>query len=292
MKFLLLVMLTLSSIYASLNIQTTYTSLGEIAKKVGGEKVTVNVLANPHYDPHFIVPKPSLISKLRRADVLIINGAGLELGWLPPLLKGAHNGKIRPGAKGFIDVSNAIKLQDIPATVSRAFGDVHSQGNPHYMLDPYSVIPAARFIASKLGAVDEDNAEYYQQNLQKFVKTWTRYLKNLDTKMRTCKEKNVVQYHELFNYFLNRYQYKSYGNIEPLPGVSPSSKHTLAVINTIKSKKVSLILQGVYHNQKTAKFIAQKTGAKFVVLPHDVGAVDKANSLENFYNVISNRLCQ
>ncbi len=292
MKFLLFLMLTLASVYASLNVQTTYTSLGEIAKKVGGDKVRVNVLANAHYDPHFIVPKPSLISKLRRADVLIINGAGLELGWLPPLLKGAHNGKIRPGAKGFIDVSNAIKLQDIPATVSRAFGDVHSQGNPHYMLDPYSVIPAAKFIASKLSAVDEDNAEYYQKNLQKFVNTWRRYLKNLDTKMRSCKEKNVVQYHELFNYFLNRYQYKSYGNIEPLPGVSPSSKHTLALINTIKSKKVNMILQDVYHNQKTAKFIAQKTGAKFVVLPHDVGAVDKADNLENFYNVISNRLCQ
>lgn len=292
MKFLLFLMLTLASVYASLNVQTTYTSLGEIAKKVGGDKVRVNVLANAHYDPHFIVPKPSLISKLRRADVLIINGAGLELGWLPPLLKGAHNGKIRPGAKGFIDVSNAIKLQDIPATVSRAFGDVHSQGNPHYMLDPYSVIPAAKFIASKLSTVDEDNAEYYRKNLQKFVNTWRRYLKNLDTKMRLCKEKNVVQYHELFNYFLNRYQYKSYGNIEPLPGVSPSSKHTLALINTIKSKKVNMILQDVYHNQKTAKFIAKKTGTKFVVLPHDVGAVDKADNLENFYNVISNRLCQ
>ncbi len=292
MKFLLFLMLTLASVYASLNVQTTYTSLGEIAKKVGGDKVSVNVLANPHYDPHFIVPKPSLISKLRRADVLIINGAGLELGWLPPLLKGAHNGKIRPGAKGFIDVSNAIKLQNIPATVSRAFGDVHSQGNPHYMLDPYSVIPAARLIASKLSAVDESNAEYYHENLDKFLKNWKIYLKGLDTKMRGCKEKNVVQYHELFNYFLNRYQYKSYGNIEPLPGVSPSSKHTLALINTIQSKKVNMILQDVYHNQKTAKFIAQKAGVKFLILPHDVGAVDKTDSLEKFYTVISNKICQ
>jgi len=292
MKFLLLFLMSLSSIYASLNVQTTYTTLGEITKQIGGDKVKVHVLANPHYDPHFIVPKPSLISKLRRADVLIINGAGLELGWLPPLLKGAHNGKIRPGAKGFVDVSNAIKLQDVPATVSRAFGDVHSQGNPHYILDPYSIIPAAQFITARLSAVDEDNAPYYQKNLETFLAQWNKYLQNLDTKMSACKAKNVVQYHELFNYFLNRYKYQSYGNIEPLPGVSPSSKHTMSLINTIKTKKVDMILQDVYHNQKTGKFIAQKTGAKFLIIPHDVNAVDEADTLEHFYNFIAKQLCQ
>ena len=292
MKFLLLLLVSLSSVFASLNVQVTYSTLAEIVKRVGGEHVKVNTLSSPHYDPHFIVPKPSLISKLRRADILVINGAGLELGWLPPLLKGAHNGKIRPGAKGFIDASNAVVLSDVPVSVSRAFGDVHSQGNPHYMLDPYNVAKVARFITVQLSAIDEDNALDYEKNLETFLVQWQAYIEKLDTKMQVCQDKKVVQYHELFNYFLARYGYSSYGNIEPLPGVSPSSKHTLNLIRTIKSKEVPLILQDVYHNQKTGKFIAKKTETKFVVLPHDVNAVDEADSLENFYNVIAKRLCQ
>jgi len=291
MKFILLLILSLSSLFATLNIQTTYTTFAEIVKKVGGEHVKVHTLASPHYDPHFIVPKPSLISKLRRADILIINGAGLELGWLPPLLKGAHNGKIRPGAKGFIDISNTINLRDKPATVSRAFGDVHSQGNPHYILDPYNIPIIAKFIAQKLSVLDEDNANDYEENLNKFLSNWKVYLKTLDAKMQNCKQKDVIQYHELFNYFLTRYNYKSDGNIEPLPGVSPSSKHTIKIINTIKKKKVKLILQDVYHNQKTGKFIAQKTGASLIILPHDVNSVDEADTLENFYNTIAKRIC-
>ena len=292
MKVILLLIFSLSSVFASLNIQTTYTTIAEIVKEVGQDNVRVNVLSNPHYDPHFIVPKPSLISKLRRADVLIINGAGLELGWLPPLLKGAHNGKIRPGAKGFIDLSNTIKLSDVPVSVSRAFGDVHSQGNPHYMLDPYNVPIVARFIASKLSTIDASNVKSYQKNLDIFLKKWETYLKGLDTKMMTCKDKKVIQYHELFNYFLARYRYTSYGNIEPLPGISPSSKHSIELINTIKEQKIRHILQDVYHDQKAAKFIANKTNAKLIVLPHDVRAVDEADTLEHFYNNIASKLCQ
>ena len=292
MKYLFIIFLSLSSAYATLNVQTTYTTMAEIVKKIGGDEVKVNTLSSPHYDPHFIVPKPSLISKLRRADVLVISGAGLELGWLPPLLKGAHNGKIRPGAQGFIDVSNAVHLSDVPVTVSRAFGDVHSQGNPHYMLDPYNVPLVAKFIASRLSVVDASHAELYQKNLSSFLKEWQVYLNGLNAKMTECKDKKVVQYHELFNYFLARYGYESYGNIEPLPGVSPSSKHSMKLINTIKSQKVHRILQDVYHSQKTGKFIAKKTDAKFIVLPHDVRAVDGADTLENFYTVIAERICQ
>jgi len=292
MKFLLVFLLSLSSAFATLNVQTTYTTFAKIVKKVGGNHVKVHALGSPHYDPHFIIPKPSLISKLRRADILVMNGAGLELGWLPPLLKGAHNGKIRPGSKGFIDVSNAIELIDKPLAVSRAFGDVHAQGNPHYMLDPYNVLPVAYFISNKLSTVDPSNADDYAKNFLSFKKQWSAYLQRLDTKMSLCKDKNIVQYHELFNYFLNRYGFKSFENIEPLPGISPSSKHTVELIKIMKDNKIKKIAHDVYHSQKTGKFIASKTGAKVLVLPHDVNSVEKADTLENFYNFIAGQLCQ
>jgi len=292
MKYLIFLLFTFTSLFGTLSVQTTYTTTAKIVKKIGGEYVSVHTLANPHYDPHFIVPKPSLIAKLRRADILVINGAGLELGWLPPLLRGANNAKIKPEAKGFIDVSHCIDLLDKPSSVSRAFGDVHAQGNPHYMLDPYNVPKVAKYIYEKLTIIDLKHKSYYKNNLETFSEDWQKFQQSLDEKVSQCKSKKVVQYHELFNYFLNRYNFVSYGNIEPLPGVSPSSKHSVELINTIKQNNISMILQDVYHSKKTAKFISKKTDARLIVLPHDVGSVDSTNTLENFYNTMAQRLCQ
>ncbi|WP_297440278.1 metal ABC transporter substrate-binding protein [Sulfurimonas sp.] len=290
-KILLLLSVLLTTVtFGSVKVDATYATMGVIAKKVGGDLVDVTVLGSAKYDPHFIVPKPSLIAKLRRADLLIINGGGLELGWLPPLLRAAHNAKIRNGAKGLLDMSHFVPMIDVPASVSRAFGDVHAQGNPHYSTDPHTVLIMAKAIAGKLAQIDPEHAQAYQQNLAEFSKEWQAYLEKFDAKMATCKDKKVIQYHQLFNYFLNRYDYKSYGTIEPLPGIAPSSKHTIQLINIIKENGVHMILQDIYHEKKTAKFIAEKTGAKVEVIPHDVGA-DGSKTLEEFYNTIAKRIC-
>ena len=288
--FILLVLLS-SLAFASVRVETTYTTFGAIAKKIGGDLVHVDVLASAKYDPHFITPKPSLLSKLHRADLLIINGGGLEVGWLPPLIRSANNPKIQNGAKGFLDISHFIPMTDVPTSVSRAFGDVHAEGNPHYTTDPYMVPLIAKAIANKLSQLDSDHREIYRKNLEQFVTKWSEYLQGLDAKMAQCSEKKVVQYHELFNYFLKRYNIRSYANVEPLPGIAPSSKHTIELIQTIKKNNIKLILQDVYHERKTALFIAEKTDAKVVVLPHDVGA-DGSKTLFEFYNNIANALCR
>ena len=291
-RILLLTVLLTNIVFASVKVDTTYTTMGAIAQKIGGDLVDVTVLGSPKYDPHFIVPKPSLISKLRRADLLIINGGGLELGGLPPLLRAANNAKIQNGAKGFLDMSHFVHMIDVPSSVSRGFGDVHAQGNPHYSTDPYVIPVMAKAIEAKLAELDPENSLVYKENLDKFLTEWSSYLKTFDAKMAMCKDKNVVQYHELFNYFLKRYEYKSFGNIEPLPGISPSSKHTIELINTMKKNSVKIILQDVYHEKKTAKFIADKTDAKVSVIPHDEKAVKDADTLKNFYNTIADRICQ
>ena len=288
--FLLTVLLT-SAMFAKINVDTTYTTLGAVAQKIGGDAVKVTVLGSPKYDPHFIVPKPSLLAKLRRADLLIMNGGGLELGWLPPLLRNANNAKIRNGAKGFLDMSHYVKMIDVPSSVSRAFGDIHAQGNPHYSTDPHVVLVMAKAIEQKLAEIDPENEALYSKNYDLFVKEWQAYLKNYDAKMQQCRVKKVVQYHELFNYFLKRYNIKSYGNIEPLPGIAPSSKHTLQLMKIMKENDVKVILQDVYHERKTAKFIAGKTGARVAIIPHDMGA-DGSKTLQEFYNKIATNLCQ
>jgi zinc/manganese transport system substrate-binding protein len=139
--------------------------------------------------------------------------------------------------------------------------------------------------------IDPENEKTYKENFEKFTKNWQKYLQKFDAKMATCKGEKIVQYHELFNYFLDRYGIKSYGTIEPLPGIAPSSKHTIALINTMKENGVKKILQDVYHERKTAKFIASKTGAKVVIIPHELGA-DGSQTLQEFYNKIAKRICQ
>ena len=292
MKKILLSVLFAGALFANIQVDTTYAALGEITKKVGGNHVDVVVLASSKYDPHFIVPKPSLLARLRNADLLVINGGGLEIGWLPPLIKSANNANIQAGAKGFLDISHFLTLMDKPTSVSRGFGDIHADGNPHYITDPHLVPTIAKVIAKKLSMIDEANADAYAANLDKFLKEWNVYLKTLDAKMATCKDKKVVQYHELFNYFLRAYGFKNYGDLEPLPGISPSSKHTLEIINTIDKNGVKTILQDVYHEKKTADFIAAKTGAKVALIPHDLKALEGTDTLEEFYNTIASRLCR
>jgi zinc/manganese transport system substrate-binding protein len=292
MKKIIILTLALTSLaFGSLRVDTTYATLGAVTKHIGGDLVKVTVLGSSKYDPHFIVPKPSLLAKLHRADLLIMNGGGLELGWLPPLLRGANNAKIQNGAKGFLDMSHFVHMIDVPTSVSRGFGDIHAQGNPHYSSDPTIIPIMAKAIATKLSEIDADNAATYDANLKSFLQTWSLYMKSYNAKMAMCKTKKVVQYHELFNYFLRRYNIKSFGTIEPLPGISPSSKHTIALIHTMKENGVKTILQDVYHERKTAKFIAAKTGARVAIIPHEMGA-DGSKTLEEFYNKIAKRICQ
>ncbi|KYJ85738.1 metal ABC transporter substrate-binding protein [Sulfurovum riftiae] len=290
-KIFILTLLLSASLFAKINVVTSYPYLAKITEKIGGSSVHVTALASARMDPHFIVPKPSLIPKLSRANLLIINGAGLEIGWLPPLLKRANNAAINPGANGFADASKAVRLIDRPKTISRAYGDVHPDGNPHFILDPHNVIPIAKLIAKKLSHVDPAHKALYQKNLSLFIRQWHAFLGQFDAQMRTCKGKKVVQYHELYNYLLKRYGIRSMATLEPLPGISPSSKHTMKVIGIIRTNHIGTILQDPYHEKKTARFIAKKTGAKVITLPQDTGAVKGTGSLESFYRTISKRLC-
>ena len=291
-KIILSLALGASVAFANINVDTTYSTFGAIVKKIGADKVNVTVLGSSKYDPHFIVPKPSLLAKLRRADLLVINGGGLELGWLPPLLRGAHNANIQNGAKGFLDLSHFIPMVNVPTSVSRAFGDVHAQGNPHYSSDPHMVPKMAKAILDKLKQIDSVNASAYEKNYQAFMQEWQTYLTAFDAKMLQCKTKKVVQYHLLFNYFLYRYNIESFGNIEPLPGLAPSSKHTIELIGIMKQNGVQKIMQDVYHEKKSGEFIASKTDAKVALIPHDVGSIKGSDTLESFYNTIEENLCR
>ncbi len=147
-----------------LKVVTTYPYIANITERIGGDRIKVHFLARGDYDPHTIIPKPSFIAQLRRADLLIINGAQLEIGWLPPLMRQANNPTVNPGSRGFLDLSRSVKLIDVPASVSRDQGDVHPDGNPHFYLDPHNIPAMARSILVKLSSLDSHNASFMKKN--------------------------------------------------------------------------------------------------------------------------------
>jgi zinc/manganese transport system substrate-binding protein len=274
-----------------MQVAVAYPYIEQLTKSIAKDKADVALLSRGDWDPHFVVPKPSLVSKLRNADLLILNGASLEIGWLPPLVNSSHNAKIQKGADGYLELSNYVKLQDIPGHVDRSMGHVHEEGNPHFALDPHMMIDLAEVIMLKLSMLDRENYSYYKKNFEAFRFHWQKKLAGYDRKMKKCRDMKVVQYHELFNYFLRRYNIESIDNLEPIPGIKPNSKHTLELIGKIRNNDISLILQDVYHEHKTASFIAQKSGAKVVKLPHDVGAVKGSETLDKFFDTLVGRVC-
>lgn len=272
--------------FAKPNIVVSYPYIEDLVNKIGKDKVSVFVFSKGTQDPHFIVPKPSLIAKARNADLLILNGAELEIGWIPPIIKQASNPNIQTGTKGYLDLSKYINLIEKPSSVSRSDGDVHPDGNPHFLLDPNNMIIISKAITKKLSELDPSNKKFYNDNNLSFTKKWNEKLVVWNQKMKNSKVKKVIQYHKLYNYFLNRFKIKNIDTLEPLPGITPTSSHLAKVMDEIKNENVRLILQDVYHNSNASKLVAERTNISYVLLSHDVGATAGAKDVFSLFDEI------
>lgn len=287
MKYLLLLLLFPFTLMAHLNIAVSYPYIGAITKAIGQDHVKTIVLAQGNWDPHFVVPRPSLISKLRSADALIMNGGQLEIGWMPPLMRRANNPKVQPNAKSFLNLSHYVELIQKPSSVDRAKGDVHPDGNPHYHLNPDNITLLAQTIAAFLISIDNEHKAVYEANYEAFEKEWNVHVAQWKTKMAPLKGMKVIQYHDNLAYFNRAYGLINIGTIEPLPGIPPSSRHTLELIKLIKAEKPNNILHDVYHSTKTAEYISSKTGIKVIRMPHDIGALDSVTSLVGLFDYLT-----
>jgi len=295
MKKILLMAATLtlwtSVLFAEkLKVVTTYPYIAGIAGQIGGDRIKVDFLARGDYDPHTIVPKPSFIARLRKADLLIINGAQMEIGWLPPLLRQAGNPAVNPGNPGFLDLSRSVKLIDIPASVSRDQGDIHPDGNPHYYLDPHNIPAIARSILTKLSELDSRNALYYRGRHEDFARAWSAKSAEWDRKFATLRGKRVIEYHKNFDYILRRHGIILAGTIEPLPGIPPTSRHIEELEKVISRGGISFILQDVYNSDDAARHLSKKFNIPMVKLPHDAGAVPAAEGIISLFDEIVRRL--
>jgi zinc/manganese transport system substrate-binding protein len=257
---------------AKLKVVTATTDLAEFAAQVVGDRVEVESIARGYQDPHFVEAKPSFLLKLRRADLLITVGLQLEIGWLPPLITQCGNPAIQAGAKGYLDASQYAEILEIPAgIVTRAMGDVHPFGNPHYWLDPENGRRIARGIAQKLAEMQPQDSAYFEERFQAFSKRLDETEKVWDAEMKPFRGRKVVTYHRSWPNFLKRFGLVSAGEIEPRPGIPPGPRHTVEIIQMMKRDNVKVILVEPYFDLKTPNAIARETGAQVVVLLPSVG---------------------
>jgi zinc/manganese transport system substrate-binding protein len=261
---------------AAVNIITATEDLAALTREIGGDKVKVEALARGYQDPHFVEPKPSFILKLHSADLLIVVGRELEIGWLPPLIQQSRNAKIQPGADGYLDASLNVRILEIPTgQITRAMGDVHPLGNPHYWLDPGNGRRIAQAIQQKLSAMSAGDASYFAQRYADFDKRLTEAEKRWEAELAPYKGLKIVTYHNSWPNFAERFHLNVVGYVEPRPGIPPSPSHTFDLIQEMKRAGVKIILVEPYFDVKTPNAIARETGAKVVVLAPSVGGVDK-----------------
>ena len=260
-----------------LNVVATTEDLAAIAREVGGDKITVESIARGYQDPHFVEAKPSFILKLQKADLLIAVGRELEIGWLPPLVTQSRTRKIQVGAEGYLDASAKARILDIPTgQVTRAEGDVHPQGNPHYWLDPENGKIVARSIADKLSQLRPTDRAYFDQRSNDFTARVSEAEKRWLAAMAPYKGTKVVTYHRSFPNFADRFGLDVIGYVEPRPGIPPTPQHTLDLMTEMKRQNVKLVLVEPYFDLKTPQSIANQVGAKVLVLAPSVGGTKEA----------------
>jgi len=269
-----------------LKVVTTLSDFASLAQTIGGDRVDTDSIAKGYQDPHFVEPKPSFILKLHDADVLIVAGLELEIGYLPPLLDQARNEKIRPTGAGYLDASVGCDILDRPTgVVTRAMGDVHPYGNPHYWLDPNNGRVIARAIAAKLGALDPAGAADYANNLADFEARLTAAEARWKARIAPFKGTKIVTYHSSWPNFAKAFSLDVVGFLEPKPGIPPTPQHKLEIINLMREQKVPLILMEVYFDRKDPDFVASKTGARVVMIPPSVGGEPAAKDYLSLFDV-------
>jgi len=257
---------------SKLKVVTATTDMAALAEEVGGDRVEVNSIARGYQDPHFVEAKPSFLLLLRRADLLILVGLQLEIGWLPPLITQSGNPRIQVSAPGYLDASQFAEILEKPTgIVTRAMGDVHPLGNPHYWLDPENGRRIARGIQTKLAEMRPGDAAYFEARYQSFSQRLDQAEKGWDEAMKPFRGRKVVTYHRSWPNFTKRFGLNVVDYVEPRPGIPPSPSHTIALIQMMKRDNVKVILVEPYFDLKTPNSVARETGALVVVGLPSVG---------------------
>jgi zinc/manganese transport system substrate-binding protein len=276
---------------SKLNVVTTTEDLAALSREIGADHITVEAIAKGYQDPHFVEPKPSFLLRLQKADLLVVVGLQLEIGWLPPLQTQSRNNKIQVGAPGYLDVSQFCKILEIPTgQVTRAMGDVHPLGNPHYWLDPENGRHIAKALADKFAEMQPSDAAYFQQRYTDFDKRLAAAERGWEAKMAPLRGRKVITYHRSWPNFCDRFGLEVVDYIEPRPGIPPTPSHTLELINTMKRQNIKLILVEPYFDLRTPNSVAQNTGGEVLTMMPSVGGTKEITNYFQLFDYDINLL--
>ena len=285
----LLVALACTTARADLKVATSLTDLASVAQFVGGKHVEAQSLCKGYEDPHFVPAKPSLMKAIQHADVFVSVGLELDTGWLPLVLPGSRNPKIQPGAKGFVNASDGVDVLEKPTgTVSRAEGDIHPLGNPHYYADPKRLEVVADHLAEVFSRLDPANAADYAENAKAFDERMESSLTKWQKQLAPYHGASVVTYHKNFIYFADRFGLKLFGNVEPKPGIPPTPRHLSELAESMKQAGVKVVLYQPYYSADASRELASKAGGVAVEVATEAGGLPETDDVfEKFDTLVS-----
>jgi zinc/manganese transport system substrate-binding protein len=269
---------------AAVKVVTSSQDLAWVVRAIGGNQVTVSYLGASNQDPHHVEPRPSQVLELSRADLAVRIGMDLDI-WFDSLLRASGNGKVMPGARGYVDSSQGIHRLEIPSgKLDPSKGDIHIYGNPHFYSGPLSMPYVARNVAEGLKRVDPGHASMYEANYQGLVRRLQTEYRGWAAKMRPHRGAKVVVYHKVMPYFLNDFGLVEFGNVEPKPGLEPTPGHVAQLAAAMKANGVKVILTENWRDRRFADLLARESGGKVVVLPSGVGS---DAGVDDYFKLIS-----
>ncbi|MBE9549802.1 MAG: zinc ABC transporter substrate-binding protein [Proteobacteria bacterium] len=289
MKNLLKLLILLTAVFSSLvqaklNVFACEPEWAALAEVIGGDLVKTTSATNALQDPHYIQARPSLIAKIRKADLLVCSGSELEIGWLPLLLRKGNNPKIQTGKPGNLMASQFVRRLDIPTVLDRAQGDMHSQGNPHIQTNPHNIAIVASVVAERLQQIDPGNADSYQQNLAEFLQQWNQAITGWEQRAANLRGQEIVVHHKSWVYLEDWLGLVEVATLESKPGIPPSGAHLSQLLAQMKTKPAKLIIRSPYQDAKASAWLSEKTGIPATLLPFTVGGSDNANDLFKLFD--------
>lgn len=275
---------------AAIRVLATTADWGALATELGGDRVNVYTATGALQDVHRVDARPSLVARARTADLLVSNGAELEIGWLPVLVRESGNRRIRPGSPGYFEAAAQVRLLEKPTRFDRAMGDIHPQGNPHLQLDPRNIAIVAKALAARFAAIDAANAAYYQRRGADFDARWTAAMARWAQRAEPLKGMPVVVMHRDQVYLCHWLGLKELAAIEPKPGVPPSAGHLSQLVSTLNDRPARMILRNAYNDPKAANWLSERVKAPVVLLPFSVGGTPGAKDLFGLFDDTLNQL--
>jgi zinc/manganese transport system substrate-binding protein len=275
---------------AALNVFACEPEWAALAQELGGDKVSTYSATTALQDPHRMEAKPSLIARIRSADLVICSGSELEVGWLPLLLTQSGNDRIQPGKPGFVEASQFVARLEIPKVFDRALGDIHPSGNPHVHLDPRNIAKISDALAARLQEIDPASAEVYRSRADSFGKRWQEALQRWQQQAAPLKGMPVVVYHKDMSYFINWAQMREAGSLEPKPGIPPSPSHLAELVEQMKRNPAKAVVYSPYNNPRPAQFLSEGAKIPMVPLPFTIGGSERAKDLFGLFDDTIERL--